>query len=112
MKRRGKKKGDTNGVTGYMRKKYIAKAEAEAKEIVKYMEKKGMFIPKDDYAYEAMEAVVAQVRMEHLHPKDKLAAARTVLEYTMAKPATESTVNVKKAEDFLSDLMTEMKDGE
>lgn len=61
-------------------------------------------IPKGAFAKEAIEAVVEVMRLDKLPPKDKIAAARTVLEWTMAKPASESTVNVKTAEDFLADI--------
>lgn len=104
----GRPQGLPKGWTLPLWRKANAQAEADAKEIVKYMEEKGYNIPKDAYAREGIETVVKLIRMEGLLPKDKLAAARTLLDFTMAKPAAETTVTVKKAEDFLSDLMTEM----
>ena len=106
----GRPKGATDGFTAHTRKKMIAKAKAEAKEIVKRMEEKGYAIPKDAAAREAFETVVTEMRRTDLLPKDKLAFARTVLEWSMAKPAAESTVTVKRAEDFLDDLANEMKE--
>jgi hypothetical protein len=91
-----------------MRAKAFAHAQAEAKEIVTLMESKGMEIPKDEFGREALEAGVAIMRLTDISPKDRLAAASLVLTYTMAKPASESTVNVKKAEDFLSELASEL----
>jgi hypothetical protein len=104
----GRTAGAINGTTKKQRAASIATAKAEAKEIVAFMETKGFNIPKDEYAREAIESVVEMVRRKEIAVKDKLAAARTLLEYTMAKPATEATVNVKKAEDFLADLTAEM----
>jgi hypothetical protein len=51
--------------------------------------------------------VVTEMRRKDLLPKDKLAFARTVLEWSMAKPAAETNLNVKRAEDFLNDLANE-----
>lgn len=68
------------------------------------MEKEGYAIPKDDYARQAIETVLEVMNLENIAPKDRLAAAAKLLEYTMAKPAAESNVTVKKAEDFLAEL--------
>jgi hypothetical protein len=74
------------------------------------MEKNGLLqIDKDGYAREGIEAVVTMVREKDISHKDRLAAARTLLDFTMAKPGSESTVTVKKAEDFLTDLANEME---
>lgn len=86
----------------------MAHAMAEAKQLVNIMEQKGYNIPKDEYAREGIEAVVAMVRLTDISPKDRLAAARTLLDFTMAKPATDTNLNVKKAEDFLADLAKDM----
>jgi hypothetical protein len=91
-----------------MRQKVMAHAMAEAKQLVNIMEQKGYNIPKDEYAREGIEAVVAMVRLTDISPKDRLAAARTLLDFTMAKPATDTNLNVKKAEDFLADLAKDM----
>jgi len=104
----GRPKGATDGFSAYQRKRMIAKARAEAKVIVNRMEEKGIAIPKDEYAREAFETVVTEMRRKDLLPKDKLSAARTVLEWSMAKPAAETNVTVKKAEDFLNDIAGDM----
>jgi len=110
--KQGRPKGATDGMSAYRRNKMIAKARAEAKDIVKHMEDKGIAIPKDEYAREAMTSVVELMRRTDTLPKDKLAAARTVLEWTIAKPAAETNVTVKKAEDFLSEIAEDMTKSE
>ena len=105
----GRKLGATEGFTKKERNKLKAKAKAEAKEIVKYMsETKGFEIPKQEYAKESIEMAVTIMRRTDIHPKDQLAAAKTILEWTLAKPASESTVNVKSAESFLDDIAGEL----
>jgi hypothetical protein len=46
--------------------------------------------------------------MEAINPKDKLTAARLVLEFTKAKPAAQAELTVKRAEDYLADIAKEM----
>lgn len=104
----GRRRGATEGFTNVIRPRIIAKAKEEAKEIVKFMADKGYAIPKQDFAKEAIETAVEVMRREDINPKDKLTAARTVLEWTLSKPATEANVNVKSAESFLDDIAAEM----
>lgn len=104
----GRRPGSKDGYTAKELDKQRAKAKAEAKLIVEYMETK-FNIPKDEYAKEALTTAVEIMRIDAINAKDKLAAARTVLEWTMAKPAAQSEVTVKKAEDFLADIAADME---
>lgn len=98
----GRPQGAYDGFSRAERMKHKAVAKAEAKEIVKLMEKKGFEVPKHDFAREAIETAVELMRMTEMNAKDKLSAARTVLEWCMAKPVAQSEVSIKRAEDFLS----------
>ena len=105
----GRPHGSTEGYLKSERDKIKSKAKAEAVEIVKYMEQeKGFEIPKREFAKEAITTAVEIMRREDIHPKDKLAAAKAVMEWTLAKPASESNVNVRTAESFLEDIAAEM----
>ncbi len=105
----GRPKGATDGYNRSEREKIKKIAKKEAERIVAYMETaKGFEIPKQDFAKEAITTAVEIMRREDINPKDKLTAAKTVLEWTLAKPATESTVNVKTAESFLEDIAAEL----
>jgi hypothetical protein len=103
----GRRPGSKDGFTQTELKKQRAKAKAEAIEIVKIMEKK-VEIPKDEFAREALTTAVEIMRIDAINAKDKLAAARTVLEWTMSKPVAQNEVTVKRAEDFLSDIASEI----
>lgn len=107
-KRLGRPRGSIDGYTGHEVKQMRAKAKTEAKLMVAYMERKGFEVPKGEYAREAIEAAVETMRMDAINVKDKLSAARLVLEFTMAKPAAQTELTVKKAEDFLADIAEEM----
>ena len=104
----GRRPGSKDGYTANELKQQRAKAKAEAKVIVEYMEKK-FDLPKDEFAKEALTTAVELMRIDAINAKDKLAAARTVLEWTMAKPMSQSEVTVKKAEDFLADIAADME---
>lgn len=83
-------------------------AKDEAKRMVKIMEKKGFDIPENEFAREALIAAVETMRMEAINPKDKLTAARLVLDFTKSKPAAQAELTVRKAEDYLAELAKEM----
>lgn len=83
-------------------------AKDEAKRMVRIMEKKGFEIPKNEFAREAIEAAVETMRMDAISPKDKLTAARLVLDFTMSKPAAQAELTVKKAEDFLAEIAKDL----
>jgi hypothetical protein len=98
----GRRKGNISGYSKAQLGIRKAKVKSEAKEIVKLMEAKGFEIPKAEFARESIETAVEIMRYTEISPRDKLAAARTVLEWTLAKPVAQSEISVKRAEDFLS----------
>lgn len=92
-----------------------AQAEQDAERIMSIMEEENLFdlveqpsdeLLADDKAMsrEAMKMAIVLMRMPG-NVKDKLSAARTVLEYTRSKPAQTSNVTVATAEDFLAGLL-------
>lgn len=106
---RGRPRGSTQGYSKHDRDKIKAKAKGEAKVILEYMvENKKIEIPKNEFAYEAILCAITLMRRKDLTPKDQLAAAKMVAEYTLAKPAAESTVTVKTAETFLDEIANEI----
>lgn len=100
--------GRKPGWTRYMRNKALAHAKGEAQQLMTLMEAKGIELPQDAQAREALEVGITVMRLTDISPKDRLAAASLVLQYTKAKPASETNLNVKKAEDFLADLAAEL----
>lgn len=87
-------------VKGYARA--VNMAHEEAKRIAKIMAKEGI-MPDENMAASALQSAFGMIG-EPLNPRDRLAAIRTVLEYTKQKPATQSNVTVRTAEDFLDEL--------
>lgn len=103
----GRRPGSKDGYTATELTKQRAKAKAEAKVIMEHLSKK-FELPKDEYAREALQTAVELMRMDVINHKDKLAAARTLLEWTLAKPTSSSEVTVKTAESFLDDIAAEL----
>ena len=60
----------------------------------------------DDYQKEALSTAVEIMRLVG-ETRERLAAARLVLDFTKSKPASKSDVSISKAEDFLASLLNE-----
>jgi hypothetical protein len=75
-------------------------AKAFAKETIQTMVEKNI-LTDDDKANEALETALTVMRGP-VQQREKLAAARLVLEYTKAKPAQKQDISISKAEDWLA----------
>lgn len=60
----------------------------------------------DEYQKEALKTAVEVMRIDG-QAREKLAAARLVLDFTKSKPATKSDVTISAAEDFLNAVMND-----
>lgn len=108
-----KNAGRPKGVPDGYRKEQIEpireEAKKEAEKVVNAMaDKYGI---EDDYAKEALKAAVEILRVP-AETRERLAAARLVLDFTKSKPANKSEVTIGKAEEFLSSLLVEDDDGQ
>jgi len=105
-RKKRKNPGRPRGVPDGYRKAQIepirAKIRKEATEIVKIMAEK--FEIESEYAKEALTTAVEVMRVPG-ETRERLAAARLVLDFTKQKPASKSEVAVSKAEDFLASLI-------
>ena len=60
----------------------------------------------DEYQKEALKTAVEVMRIDG-QSRERLAAARLVLDFTKSKPATKSDVSISRAEDFLASLLND-----
>lgn len=108
-----KNPGRPLGVPDGHRKETIApiraKAKIDAKQVVQIMSKK--FNIEDEYQKEALETAVEIMRVDG-QTRERLAAARLVLDFTKSKPASKSDVSISKAEDFLASLVESEENNE
>lgn len=79
-------------------------AKKDAIKVVKIMSDK--YNIEDEYQKEALTTAVEVMRLDG-QSRERLAAARLVLDFTKSKPATKSDVSISRAEDFLASLLTE-----
>ena len=102
-----KNAGRPRGVPDGYRKEIIEpirqEIQAEAKEVVRIMSEK--YNIEDEYAKTALETAV-EVMKTPGENRERVAAARLVLDFTKSKPSAKSEVSISKAEDFLASLMT------
>jgi hypothetical protein len=75
-----------------------------AEEVVKIMAKKHGI--ENEYAVEALTTAVEIMRSPDA-TRDRLQAARLVLDFTKQKPATKSEMAISQAESFLEGLLKE-----
>ena len=104
--------GRPRGVPDGYRKETIepirSKVKTEARKVVEIMAEQ--FNIEDEYAKTALETAV-EVMKTPGENRERVAAARLVLDFTKSKPSAKSEVSISKAEDFLASLMTDEDDG-
>jgi hypothetical protein len=103
-KNAGRPKGVPDGFRKHQIEPIRDAAKKEAKKAVKIMAEK--FNIEDEYAKQALEAAVEIVQVPG-ETRERLAAARLVLDFTRSKPVSKSEVSIGKAEEFLSSLLEE-----
>ena len=98
----GRPQGTPDGYTLEMITPIRKQAKADAERIVAIMAKENDI--DDVYAIEALKAAV-EIMREPGQNRDRLTAARMVLDFTKTKPAAKSEVTIGKAEAFLESLL-------
>ena len=99
----GRPQGTPDGYTLEAITPIRKQAKADAERIVALMAKDNEI--DDVYAVEALKAAV-EIMREPGQNRDRLTAARMVLDFTKTKPAAKSEVTIGKAEAFLESLLT------
>jgi hypothetical protein len=98
----GRPKGTPDGYRKSQIEPIRAEAKKEAQQLVKIMTEK--YDIQDDYAKEALTTAVEVMRVPG-ETRERLAAARLVLDFTKSRPAAKQEVTIGKAEEFLSSLL-------
>ena len=103
-KNAGRPRGVPDGYSKEQIEPIRAKAKVEAKRIVEIMSEK--FSIEDEYAKKALETAVEVMNVVGDN-RERVAAARLVLDFCKQKPAAKNEVSISKAEDFLASLIEE-----
>tara|TARA_R110002096_G_scaffold202285_2_gene386956 strand:+ start:2446 stop:2952 length:507 start_codon:yes stop_codon:yes gene_type:complete len=98
----GRPQGTPDGYTLEAITPIRKQAKQDAERIVTIMAKENEI--EDVYAIEALKAAV-EIMREPGQNRDRLTAARMVLDFTKTKPAAKSEVTIGKAEAFLESLL-------
>jgi len=101
----GRPKGVPDGFTKETIAPLRKTAKLEAKKVAQKMFKDAGIEP-DKFSKEALETAVEIMRLQG-ETRERLAAARLVLDFTKSKPASAATVTIGKAEEFLAQLITD-----
>lgn len=105
--KQGRPKGLPDGMGAKAFAVHKAQVETETKIIMEHIVEQNELNPVDDaYAIEALETAVNVMRMQG-DVRNKLGAAKLVLEYTKAKPSTKSEVTVNTAEALLDQILAD-----
>jgi hypothetical protein len=98
-----------NGMTKATVAPLVAKANRQADRFIQKMKDEGVLpevlVPDSDEA--RSEAALKEACVIALSPGEKqakMAAIRTVLEWTRAKPASKSSININTSEDWLAEI--------
>jgi hypothetical protein len=106
--RTGRPRGVPDGYSKEQIEPIRAEAKKEAERLVNIMADK--FNIEDEYAKKALVTAVEVMNVVG-ETRERLAAARLVLDFTKQKPASKNEVSLSKAEDFLASLVTEENNG-
>lgn len=98
----GRKAGVPSSRTSQQHAAFVAAQQPEIERIMKKMADQGI-IPDDPRAEEALREAVQVLRVVET-AKDKLAAARLILDFTKSKPTAKVEHTIKSAEDFLDEM--------
>ena len=102
----GRPKGVPDGYPSRKSNQFGLAAKEKAEEVTKIMSEK--YDIKDDYAKDALQTAVEVMQVPG-ETRERLAAARLVLDFTASRPAAKSEVTIGKAEEFLASLLTRKK---
>lgn len=101
----GRKRGVPSNMSAAQWEALQERERSVVQKIIKKMKDQGQ-LPDDPRAVEAIEATLVLLRTAQ-QEKDRLAAARLVLDFTKAKPTAKIEHTVKTAEDYLDELADE-----
>ena len=105
--KRGRPHGlqDGVGLKAYLKRLEVAKVKAER--AIKVMADENLWKADNDVASKAMQTAIEIMLSQEGTTQNRLAAAKTILDFTQTKPVVKNETTLKTAEEFLSSLMDE-----
>lgn len=105
--KRGRPHGlqDGVGLKKYLKRLEVAKVQSER--AIKVMADENIWKADNDVASKAMQTAIEIMLSQEGTTQNRLAAAKTILDFTQTKPVVKNETTLKTAEEFLSSLMDE-----
>jgi hypothetical protein len=103
--RKGRWPGQQDGVR---LKEYLARlevAKVKAERAIEIMAEKKIWEADNDVASKAMQTAIEIMESQIGTTQNRLAAAKTILDFTQTKPVVKNETTLKTAEEFLSALI-------
>lgn len=89
----------------YLKRLEVAKVQSER--AIKVMADDNIWKADNDVASKAMQTAIEIMLSQEGTTQNRLAAAKTILDFTQTKPVVKNETTLKTAEEFLSSLMEE-----
>lgn len=105
----GRAKGQPDGVRKRVWLQMQVKIAAKAERAVEIMAEKKLWVADNDVAEKAMKAAI-EILETPGENRNKLQAAKVILDFVQTKPVVKSETTLKTAEEFLSSLMEDESD--
>lgn len=108
----GRAPGQQDGVRkkDYLARLEVAKVKAERAIVI--MAENKIWEADNDVARKAMQTAIEIMESQTGETKNRLAAAKTILDFTQTKPVVKNETTLKTAEEFLSSLLDSANDAE
>lgn len=103
----GRPHGVQDGVRykDYLKRLEVAKVNAER--AIKVMAEDNIWKADNDVASKAMQTAIEIMLSQEGTTQNRLAAAKTILDFTQTKPVVKNETTLKTAEEFLSSLIND-----
>lgn len=108
----GRAPGQQDGVRkkDFLARLEVAKVKAERAIVI--MAENKIWEADNDVARKAMQTAIEIMESQTGETKNRLAAAKTILDFTQTKPVVKNETTLKTAEEFLSSLMDKPDESE
>ena len=110
--KRGRPHGlqDGVGLKKYLKRLEVAKVKAER--AIKVMADENLWKADNDVASKAMQTAIEIMLSQEGTTQNRLAAAKTILDFTQTKPVVKNETTLKTAEEFLAALVEDTDEPE
>ena len=103
--KRGRPHGlqDGVGLKKYLKRLEVAKTQSER--AIKVMAEQNLWKADNDVASKAMQTAIEIMLSQEGTTQNRLAAAKTILDFTQTKPVVKNETTLKTAEEFLASIV-------